>query len=388
MPKNQSTKSAKSTQPTKSTKQSEEKSNKKLIAIIAGVSAFVIAIITGVTVFAIVRSQPENVALDAVSQFINQKSYTVSGTIATTFKSSTPSDAQTFKKVDSTNGIKAITIDANLAYSAPAHTASLKFTIKTADDEDITFEINEAYKEDGTIYLKLDGLNDAIKEVPSEYRYYVNTVRSLAKDIDGTWWEIDIPELSEELFGNTSKNTIPDAYSCAVSTIEKYSKDSKEISKLYSKNPFVEVSDYKGDTFKPANGGNLYELKFKAEELANFSNELQDSSLVQDLEGCIKKVSDNSKLTRTTVSASDLEDMAKEIPGLVVEIDGWSHKLKAIYYESEEDTFTTTASFVFNYNKVDLTYPEKTKDIKTLFEKIFNVFVQFYYSASGNSILD
>lgn len=369
-------------------KSSEKKSNKKLFAIIAGISAFVVAIITGITVFAIVRSKPENVALDAVSQLINQKSYTVSGTINTTFSSSTPKDAQTFKKVDDDNNIKSITIDANLAYSAPAHTSSVKVALKTAKNEDVTFEINEAYKEDGTIYLKLDGLDKAIKEVPSEYRYYVNTIRNITKDIDGTWWKIDIPELSEELFGNTSKNTIPDAYSCAVSTIEKYSKDSKEISKLYSKNPFVEVSDYKGDTFEAKNGGNLYEIKFKAEELANFSNELQNSNLINDLETCVKKVSDDSKVTRTTVSASDLEEVTKEIPGLVVEIDGWSHKLKAIYYESSDGPSTTTASFTFNYDKVNLTYPENSKDIKTLFEKLFNTFLEIYYSTSYKSIIN
>lgn len=356
----------------------QKKINKPLII---GASAAAALLVGGGIAFAIYRTQPELVALDAVSNFLSAENVTTSGSVDIT--SDSDIDSSTF-------GVKSIVVNFVSETSGANNSTEATAVATMNDDSKISLDFGETFMSDGKLYLKVSGIKEAIDALPQEYSETVGQyLGNIVDRIDGTWWEVslsDILEASKDTISETYAKQIQAVYDCGLQTLEE-TRSSDEIADLYKDHRFIQVENYSGSDIQASNGGSLYAISLNNEELASFTKGIGDTAIANNFVTCINNVEGmNSEIKASDafkdVKADDFKEISENLPDLVLEANPWTHNLTGFHasyvYDGNQNSTSstikeTTATKItaktdlsFDYGAVSVSVPDGKKSILEL----------------------
>ena len=335
-----------------------KKVNKK---VIIGAAAAVVAVGGGVAVAYAVNNTPENVAVSAITNFINSDALSVTGTI----------------NIDaSKSGIKELKIELKAKSDKEKQaetTASLKADLGFFK---IDVSLGSVLVKDHTIYLKLDGLKDSINKalfmMPSaitsdrQTGAIITLVKSVAEKVDGEWWKIDVPEIIDSIdtMASSEKAEAKSTYACVMDSFDKLKEKNGEVADLYKKNPFVKIEKYSGDkTFSTK--GVAYTVSFDNDKAKAFYNDSKDIAKEVGFDKCVKNTED------ITVKEGEASTTIEKMPEIIMTIDGFfSHELTGVYMDVEDESFDGKIELKFEKPEGEIKAPEGAKSVKTLVDDL------------------
>ncbi|MBQ3410082.1 hypothetical protein IJG66_01850 [Candidatus Saccharibacteria bacterium] len=390
------------------------KKSKKGLAI--GLSVGAVVLLGGAAAgYTVYRNQPAVIASDAVTNVITAKNLGISGTY----------DMKFGKTYADQYGIEKVTLTLEQSSATPPAATTAKIDVKSTTYGNFSLKFSDVIIQDGVIYLKLDGVEDTIDTVfdayidlmlsnydylyencasttdygatncysdqiqapkKSDYEKQYRQIKSYFSDTielaDGTWWKISPDELINTIdadYGIEIDNDYSDAYKCIIENISNPS-TSSELGTIYRKNQFVNLTPYTGSDFTAQSDGNLYSISVDAGALVDFTKDVLDSNLYSNVNGCLSKIEGFS-----TVKASDIsdatwdnyktqaQDFASKIKDLYVEVDGWSHQLRNLYFtHAESGVGSVKADFKFSYDAPAVSAPSDSVDVADLLDTIYN----------------
>ncbi|MDR3298197.1 MAG: hypothetical protein LBT19_02420 [Candidatus Nomurabacteria bacterium] len=334
----------------------ETKPKKKKIALIVTICVLAVLLIGG-SVFAAIytawRQSDTVVIMDAVTSTMKKSKIAVTGTM----------DIEFNKTSQDASGLKAIHITLGAANDGADTRGDGTFTIVTPDSKETTIVIGGAFVSDGTIYFRIDGIRDALEtlDLPDEAEAVLGYIDNLIDDIDGEWYKIQIADLNLDQENEEKYTCMVDAINYAAS------KDSKnELAELYTAYPFL-IPNKQHDT--DSDGNVVYGIKWDANDLASFTNNLRTTELYKTIGSC-DLVDDEDATIVTPDDVSDVS-MPDDFPELNLHIDLWSHELRGFSTDYSKDGNSLKAEFHFAYDKnVNVEIPQEAKSINDLVSSI------------------
>lgn len=353
---------------------------------IIGIAAGVV-VLGGVGVYAYTSSQPENVALSAFSNFLNAKAISLSGTFSALQEDSYSGDSN---KV-------IVTLKDDTQKLNDAATASVSIEM-AGMDKAVEADLGTVFLEDGTLYLKIDKLKDALNtaiETMSDSSYnaimtqYVESIfGDLIGEIDGQWWKINVEEVTNGLYDrglikSSDKNTINDGWACTLDYMKKVSEKQGEIADVYKDNQFITIKAHSGDLTNSAGisldefkkAGSLYDLSFDAGKLTSFANVAAQKLDTDSLTSCLVDkgiITESQKEKTEEIQQADVEAAIKDLPSIVVATSGmFSHNLTGLYVDYADDATKTTTALTFSYpGKLSIAAPGDAKPVMDLYDSV------------------
>ncbi len=350
----------------------DKKKSKKtiILAIVAGLLA--ISAIVATVFFCIWYNKPEVVAFNAIKNVYKAENVSMDGTIKVNISEDASSDEEIIKNVE---------VKLNGAVSGKtSNTTNVDINLTAVDGTKLKFNVGEAFMKDGVIYIKIDGIQKAIKKLEqksSEAKAYTSMFEKSIKLADGQWWKISVPDVIKHLEDKKlieDGSSISKAYACIIESINNQ-KNSDQIFDMYEKNQFINIEKYNDNKITATQGGKLYKLKIDAQKTVDFSKELQESDAVKQLSDCFKKIDKDetgigADATKEDLNVSEVEEEIEELPEIVLEISKWQHKLLGIHTENKEDDSTSTMDLSLAYPKsIELNAPEDTQSINKLIDQ-------------------
>jgi hypothetical protein len=285
---------------------------------------------------------------DAVAKTFETKDRTISGTLTTG---------------GSTGGIKVsfdgVQSDGNIGGSGKLSFAGL-----------IDVKFNASMMKDGDIYLKLDGVKDALKTLPigdiigsfaggsstsgMDVSGLITEIAGpVAEVVDGEWIKISADDL-----GGISKESTNCDYNEVLGI---FSGDAaKEVAEAYKKNAFI--IQKKDTEAEDKDGVKYYTVELDEKKVSAFSKAIKDSDFGKKLSACTSKETEDSE---------EANFVANKDTKIRLGIKPWSHELVAVEVESKsEQTGEVKANFEIGYEKKSVEEPSSAKTIDQIKGKI------------------
>ena len=394
-----------------------EAPKKKKTGLIVGILiALLIATACGVTAVLLMNN---NSGGDAVVKAMNKlmsgdvpSNVAVSGTISV--KPNTTSSI-TNMKID----LKSEMVSGSMINSTVAN-----LTVEGKNNKSLSVELDEMYGTDGDLFLKVDGIGEAIKnpsliealfnsdstpvevdcdtlsageEVDCEVESTLETdcedatdctevvieevtdemsedelaeYSALAEMFDGKWFRISTEELTS-MSGSESGSEL----TCVVDLIKSTNSSSNSLAESYNKNPFIYSSDENITVMRKANP--IYEVGINTENFTNFADAMSKSELASKINDCL-----GSK--QTFVDTDELAEAVKQLPALYVEVDS-NYNFTRLYFTKDinDGAATVTVDLDFSYPaNVNISEPTEYEDLSSLMENMFNS----TYDSTGTEI--
>ena len=373
-------------QPVKTSTTTGKKKTKKtlILAIVAGL--LLISAITAAILFFIRYNQPEVVAFDSVKNVYKAENVLADGTIRV--------DVDTEE-----DAIKNIEIKLNsTTTNKTTNSTTADINITATDDTKINLKVSEAFMKDGVIYIKLDGIQKAIKKLEqesNEIKTYTSMFEKSIKLADQQWWKISVPDVMKHLENKKliqDGSSISEAYTCIIDELN--SQDNlDQVFDIYKDNQFINIEKYTDNKVTATQGGRLYKLKVDAQKTVDFSKALQDSDTVKKLSNCAKKIDEGETSIETDIEKEDLDisevkNEIEDLPEVILEISNWQHKLLRIYSESKENDSTSITDISLSYPKnTEIRAPENAKSVTKLIDQFITEIgtASLLYSNTDNS---
>ena len=347
-----------------------------IVGIILGALAL-IAVIAAVLVYFLWYQNPEKVVTDSVVGAMTSRKSITEGKI-------------TVKNDD-------VDVQIALKASNDAPKSSFDTTVKVSGDAigdlgEFQMKLAGAIDDDGTIYLKADGLQKIVdaaveiymKSFDAELESYDATTRAQDKQmfeqqmsslidpivskIDGKWLKISSSDFSD----SKEVKCVMDA----MADIQKDSSYMQEVGDAYREHPFIVLSDEKVDSRDGAKGYEL-DLNGMQGKGKDFSNALEDSKIAKKIEDC--STSSSSSYDDSDVDTDDAIENTK----VRIWVDSMSHKLKEIEVTNDTDGTEVTATFKLDIGKSDdIEIPTDADNAKDVFDEIQKDFENLSGSSS------
>lgn len=334
-----------------------------------------------------INNQPENILMSSIDKFINAKNISTTGTIDLDFD-------------EDVSDIDTATFTLDAGKSTMNQTGNLSLALTMSDGTKISsVSVGETMIDDGTLYLKFDGLEKFYDEYVSPYFFsysayevtdcvYTDATDSegidcvtttttdnpnntldyylsnIIPEIDGKWFKVSLDDvLSSEYLSamsSSNKKQIKDTYNCVIDIMNNKQKYSKELTDLYGKNKFI--------TMTPGQDS-YYDISFTTRSLGNFLNALPSTTLVSDFASCTNT---NINTTNTSVDDEYVEDLLGQLPKISAKFDGFlSHELSALKLSSQNDLYALNANLNFTYpNSLNISAPENSTPIMDKIEEL------------------
>ena len=217
----------------------------------------------------------------------------------------------------------------------------------------IEIEAEEVYAESGDLYIKIDGLADAINNLSAgtQQNYMVTDCISdedaatnclseemmvdttteesgldmfdafsgIVEIIDGEWLRVSVDQLKAVTDSMDSNNSL----SCLTDVAQEAKNSSNSIAELYRKYPFI-GSTTEGVTVASKNSP-VYRVMFDREKFTSYSDALKDSTIVKKAISCLGD--DN-----VTINESAVDELDK-LPNIYVEVDK-DNNFSRVYFET------------------------------------------------------
>lgn len=366
-----------------------KKQKRKRRLIIAGIIAIVVAVICGVAAaLLLINRKPEDAVGHAIDKLLSgvNNNVAINGTIEA--KSNDPSSTFSKMKVD---------LDVKLVGGTAINATNATLTLTTRGSrEDVAIELSEVYAKGGDLYVKADGLADAIMSI-NEAALYTNEViddcivedgeegctvevidkcggetdkcgtgqvtsmsfledfAGIADLIDGEWIRIsgdELGALTEEVDGSESLG-------CIATFAEDISSSMNSVAMLYQNNPFVMSASENLTVAKKANP--IYQLSIDNTNLNSFIKGAQDLSATENLFDCMGYVNSGTNVDSFT---SDLSFL----PTFYVEVDN-NYNFTRLYFDYKNEDADVTVDLDFAYpDNLNIVEPVEYQDLETLMQ--------------------
>lgn len=362
------------------------KNTKKIIGIIAGALGFLL-IVVAVLLYFVWWQSPNKMTTDALLSVLTADKMNGKGSIVIDAPSSEVK--LTIDTTGTTNG------------SMSKGDATVKIEAESIG-EDISMNMSGVLAEDGTLYIKLDKLKQAVDSVidvyveqqADQYRemgyseldisqnkdilkqqfYDVLNLDSIITQTDDQWMRITTDDLSEDEDSKCTADVLKDA-----STDKKLS---REILAIYDKNRFIQVKE-KVDAKDGAPGFRLMGDRDKAK---SFIEEFKETEVAKRLAACDSEIFDSvDELIDDKELSSDTDF------DFVIWVNRLSHKLESIQINLTEREEKTSISLVYDLeigkaNEIEI--PSDARDFKEVFESIQSSLQTIGVGAESDSYYD
>lgn len=350
------------------------KKTKHVVAIVIGiVVALVLVGLVGFLIcWAIYRSQPQQVVLDAVENFLTADSVTAEGSIVLVADKDADEEDLNESSALRTAGIE---LKAASDGTLPSSTeAWLKATLN--DGTKLEVKLGTVQLASGVAYVQVSGLMDAMDQLKLDRDQWqeLSTVFDILEIVDNEWWEISIPNIIDGLeLDQETADGFKGIYNCAIDAMNRDS--SGEAAELYREYQFIEVSEAEPEMAKDAPAKHhIYKVSINRELLANFINALPETEAANEFFACYNKAAES--LGEEEVSAQDFDELSAddiEFPAessLYLVISDADRQITRINGGYEEDGQLVTAELDFKYDAVTVTTPSNYRPITDLIDEI------------------
>jgi flagellar basal body-associated protein FliL len=284
------------------------KPKKNLVLIIVAIIV-VILIVAGLLVYFLWYQNKDKVVLDAVSGAISSKEMTMTGTM--TIKASNMTMSLDLSGGNN-GGDGTADVAAKISYGSGSANANLSLKASTV-------------LADGTLYIKLDGIKDALSGLG--LGAVLGGGSSALTSLDGEWISIS-PDDLDSLSSGAGKTM-----TCLTDGIAKAATDSSfrsEMVKAYTANPAFTVGDKVGSE----SGSIGYKVTINSSNLTSYENAAKNTTVYKNIYGCLP-ASVTSQYSTDSV-ATDFKGSAE------IWATTMGHKLTKIVLNDSESSDGTT----------------------------------------------
>ncbi|MBR3322041.1 hypothetical protein IKG05_00125 [Candidatus Saccharibacteria bacterium] len=387
------------------------KKKRKKGLIIALVSIFAVLLVGGgiFTAFAIIKNQPNNIALSALNNLFTADQVDINGSINIAIPGS--------EKI----GIESVSLNFNEESAGMNNSATATISVDFANNtQTASVGIGEVMLNDGVLYLEATGLKDfyesaiydsayealtyqlgsnyrtalvqdcyttttTSEEYSNCYSFYqtnitpeiatsinnvateiLDQISNIIASIDGQWIEISLDDvMSSNLLGDIpvyTRQSVTSAYHCTINTLNQISNYSSELSDLYNQNPFL-IMTSAADSF--------YDISFDATNLAGYLNGLPHTKLSSDLATCTNTTI--SDTTNPNFTASDIQSVINFLPKISAKFDGFlNHHLTELKLNQQNESYQLSSDLKFTYPKsANISAPTDTRPVMDVIEEIY-----------------
>ncbi|MBR2658465.1 hypothetical protein IKD57_01025 [Candidatus Saccharibacteria bacterium] len=260
-----------------------------------------------------------------------------------------------------------INFKAQLDMVAPANSVSATIAASIGDETDISFNVDEVQVADGDMYLKLDGVSDAL----GEYSSMIPGLSTIEL-IEGDWLRVSKSDFSQ----SEGMGILDNSSQCLINAITNAPSYSNSLAEIYKQNQFV---TYSTDNIKVDKKKNtIYRLGYNSDKLASFINAMSNSGFANDLLACT-----GGTATKQDVTASDVENIFSNFPTTYVEIDG-NYNITRAYFDASDAGFTANLSIEYPSN-VNIVEPNEYKNLSDYLSEILdNIYSGGLYNFNFN----
>lgn len=335
-------------------------------------------------------SQPDRVALDAMNHLFNAQNVALEGSVV-----------MTAKDADSADGLQTITLDlhSNSDHLPATSTAGLK--IAYANGDVIDLNLGAVVMQDGVLYFRIGGIMDALESagLTEDERADAEVFFETLEIIDDEWWQISIPDLLAglELDAAASKQ-LNSAYDCYVDYLG--SDLTAELGTIYREHQFLSIENTKGRQSSAKldtgiqdfsrSGTSEYAVDLNFDTLADFVNQIPETASAEDFYACLDKALPDAHVDTSNipeVSADELKELLQEDTELRLYITDWTHRLRYLTLERDNDDYLLGAQLEFIYQDFSTETPENYRPITELFDQIMEIIVEVY-GADSSGVTD
>ncbi len=288
---------------------------------------------------------------------------------------------------DSNSMVKKLNVDlkSSIVVNSLINTSAAKLTATMSNDSNLSLNFDEAYAANGDLYLKIDGLANALRtystptlqtnnttEVDCEVDEfgesnclteevdcidgedcetlytqidtdvdmsdlgepvqtdwsimgYMSNFAGKVDQFDGKWLKISTDELNA-LSGEISNS----AATCVTNLISGINTNSNSAAELYNRYPFIISS--KDNIPISSKGNQVYKVNIDSKNFADYINSIQNTKLLEDVYDCM------GWENNIHVDKSDVDKLFSNAPDVYVEIDD-NYNFTRLYMEKEQDNY-------------------------------------------------
>lgn len=368
-----------------------KKNKAGIIAAVVFIVLFLLASACLAVWYFTVYNSPENVALDAVRQFISAENIVTEGNIR--IADVDTSDDHFVATLNFTSLSNHIPESVNVTLNFSERDSN----DKVIDDHEIELDLGVAVMVDGVFYVQVSNLADAFDKIIyaegadySEYQVMIDLAEEIIELIDNEWWRISYAEVAEEI--DSSYLTSASQFQrCLIDVINQ--DYSAEFIDIYNNNRFlnVEVSDDGAEI----QGDSLYDVTIDSAKMADFLNRATESSATEDVLACYNNFKDstefnsdgNSPLAIADIpefSAEDVNDIIPDDLVLTMSISDFSHRLHSVEAELMSDDVSISGKLNFSYTDNTATAPASYRSITELFDEIAEIINDYFEFPNDN----
>lgn len=367
------------------------------------------------------KVKPEQIIVESFSNLLNSNQVDIEGDIS-------------LSSLDKQTGIESVNIKLNRNSAQANRSTDASIELKLVDNsKTISLGLGEAIMEDGTIYIKADGLKTAYYDnfydtasgliktsIESQYRSIleskcsgnpdesvmlecsnlysdnlsanvqqaiddltsssVDLLGEIIDSIDGKWIKISIDEvLNSELassFDSMSKRGISSTYDCLVSNINKIPEHTSEFTDLYTKNQFI-IMQSGQDSF--------YNISLDADLFANFLNEAAKTQTVKDLSSCYGTTNQES----SEISSENVKTIVENLPQVSVKFGKAStYYLSELKLDQSQDAYSLSSDLKFSYSdEQNVSAPSDSKSFTEVLNSVYQKIV-YLQESIGTTLLN
>lgn len=326
---------------------------KKKTGLIIGLIILALLLIGGgIGAYLFIQSheKPEKMVLDAVTGFITDTEYKISG------KMSTSSEDE---------GSVAANFDTSVSAGSFSLTSDYSFTAEE-DGKTISLgaKVSAVYNAGDKLYVKLNDLGKSLEEIDWENlageeldessKKIVDAIVDFSKKIEDNWYYIDV----------NSEDTAIDVEEYNIS-----SEDRATIAEAYRNNPFIVLKDA---DVKKKDGSSYFNVSFDKTKLEDFTKAIENIKGAENLSDSLGDMSDSF----------DDEDVTVKF---TIGVKNWTHELTGMTITANDDEQSVTIDLAYDMTSaVTIDSPEESKSIETLESDITNLYTELYggfYSA-------
>lgn len=371
-----------------------KKNKAGIIAAVIFITLFLLASACLAAWYFLVYNSPENIAFDAVRQFVSSENIITEGSIRLTDSDSSDDHFVATINFNSSSNHIPQAIDVTLNFS------ERDTDDRIVDDHEIELSLGTAVMLDGVFYIQVSNLADSFNKIIyddnadySDYGDMIIIAEEIIDLIDNEWWQISLTDIAEEIGDEYGYlDDIAQFQKCLIDTVNQ--DYSAEFTSLYNDNRFLSIERL--DQESSISGDSLYNVDIDYTVLANFMNRAIESTATENVLACYNDYQDASgfyygndgqPLTISNIpeiTPSDVKVLIPEDMDLTLSISDFSHRLHSIDMSFNNNEVAMTGTLSFDYAANATTVPDGYRSITELFDEISEILADHFEFVDDN----
>lgn len=309
------------------------------------------------------HNNPDKIMLDAVDSVLTSENLVAEGSAQVAFPASDESSIETvFVNFDSSSQ--------NLP-----NATNVKLDIRTEGEGKFEFDLGTVQLIDGVAYLRVNGIMALIEQIDDAELYEeMADFIALLDLVDGEWWRISVPEVTEYLGLGETGEAINQLYTCTVDLMKQ--DRSGELRQLYQDHKFLTLKNSPVGTGE--SGWTTYQAEINQDALAQFINGIFETPMAEQYYDCYNKaltqLDADTTLSAESIDEVTAEQIAEVLPAdfsLKLTINNWTHELRDIDFSNLKLEDATLMGMI-RLRRIEsvVTEPENYRPITELLDEI------------------